>query len=253
MLLVLAYEHDVAARALVARWRSMGEDAGVLSIADLSEPGWVHAPGDGAAGRLVVEHRRIQTRDLRGVVTRVSCVTEGETSAIHPEDRLYAAAEMQAFLLAWLTSLPCPVLNRPSAQSLTGPARSMEQWAHRARRLKIPCHPIVRRSSFDERSELAPDAGAPRDEVVTVDVVGTRAFGLEAAGPLGRMAVALARDAGADLLRVTFTRPADGADSAAFAGANVWLDVAADAVAEAITERILGAGEVSPGAVAVSS
>jgi hypothetical protein len=38
------------------------------------------------------------------------------------------AAEMNAFLVAWLTSLTCPIFNRPTATSLCGPAWSVEHW-----------------------------------------------------------------------------------------------------------------------------
>ena len=37
-------------------------------------------------------------------------------------ERTYAMAELHAFTLSWLTSLPCPVRNRPDPSYLAGPA-----------------------------------------------------------------------------------------------------------------------------------
>jgi hypothetical protein len=48
------------------------------------------------------------------------------------EDREYVAAEMAAFLLAWLTELKCPVINRPSTTCLCGPGWSAAQWEQAA-------------------------------------------------------------------------------------------------------------------------
>ena len=46
MFVVLAYTHDSGARALVQRWRADGEEAALLTCADLSRPGWRYMAGE---------------------------------------------------------------------------------------------------------------------------------------------------------------------------------------------------------------
>jgi hypothetical protein len=159
---------------------------------------------------------------------------------VHPDDRQYAAAEMQAFLLAWLDSLECPVLNRPSPSNLSGPGWSTSQWVQRARRLGFAARPITQRAVFA--------ADAPSDNEnrvdgnsIAVDVVGQRAFLGGGREPMAnetalvQAALVLARDAGVELLRVYFERGSERAP--VFLEAGLWIDVAAERVAEALAER----------------
>ena len=55
-----------------------------------------------------------------------------EPTHIAAADREYVAAEMNAFLLCWLASLRCPVLNRPTTTCLSGPLWSEQHWVHAA-------------------------------------------------------------------------------------------------------------------------
>jgi hypothetical protein len=243
MLVVLAYAHDVGARALVQRWRAAGERAALLTCADLSLPGWRYVAGDPVAGSAVIDGQVLATRDIRAVITRIPAVGEAELAHVHEEDRSYAAAEMQAFLLAWLMSLQCPVLNRPSPSSLGGPSWSTAQWVQRARRLGLPARPVRQHIAF------VPDAPSDMEHRVDknstfVDVVGDRAFlaGGCAPGadesPLAAAAISLAREAGVELLRAYFARNSD--DSPVFLEAGAWIDVAAESVAEALLDRCGG-------------
>lgn len=237
MFVVLAYAHDVAARVLVQRWRAEGEEAALLTCADLSRPGWRHMVGE-KNGRAVIEGQPIATRDIRAVITRMPAVAEAELVHVHADDRRYAAAEMQAFLLAWLMSLECPVLNRPTPSNLGGPMWSTAQWVLRAQRLGIAARPVRQHAVY--KPDAAPRAEARVDADATpVDVVGARTFlagGCAAdEGRLARGAVALARDAGVELLRAYFAH--DAGPEPAFLDAGLWIDIAAQGVADAVIER----------------
>jgi hypothetical protein len=60
------------------------------------------------------------------------------------EERAYVAAEMMAFLVAWLASLNHIVLNRPSPLNLAGPGWCPERWLREARGVGLPVHTAIR-------------------------------------------------------------------------------------------------------------
>jgi hypothetical protein len=242
MLVILAYSHDRAAYALAERWRAAGEDAGVLTCADLSRRGWLHRPGYPDAGRAVVDDRIVPTAEIRAVVVRMPAVAEAEVMHVHEQDRTYAVAEMQAFLLAWLTSLQCPVINRPTTCNLGGPIWHVSEWVMRARRLGVAVRPVAWRSSSSDAFVEMPrrlDAS-----LRFVDIVGPRAFlvGGRAPGPaddaFAAAALMLARDAGVEVMRAYFDRTSDGAP--VFVEAGLWVDLDAASIADALTEYCLG-------------
>jgi hypothetical protein len=182
MIAVLASRLDPEARALVDA-RSAAE-AALLSAEDLGSPGWIFSPGDPADGMAVVEGRRVRTAVLRGVLTRRPAVVAAELVRIHPEDRSYVAAEMNAFLVAWLNALPCPVVNRPTPTSLCGPAWARIHWRAAAARAGIPWA-----------------EGASAGDAETVVVCGERVL-FAPDTSVAAAARALAREAGVSLLAV---------------------------------------------------
>ena len=240
MLVVLAYTHDVAARALVQRWRADGEQAALLTCGDLSRPGWRYVAGNAAAGYADVDGQVIATREIRAVITRIPAVGEAELAHVHEDDRAYAASEMQAFLLAWLSSLECPVLNRPSPSNLGGPLWSLAQWVQRARRLGVAARPVTHRAVYATDAPPVSDRRVDASSIL-VDVVGDRAFLAggrepgESEAPLVHAAVSLARDAGVELLRVYFEPGSE--QTPVFLEADLWIDIAADSVAGAVADR----------------
>jgi hypothetical protein len=242
MFVVLAYAHDAGARALVQRWCADGDDAALLTCADLSRPGWRYTGGM-AHGQAVIDGQLIATREIRAVVTRIPAVGEAELGHVHEDDRRYAAAEMQAFLLAWLMSLECPVLNRPTPSNLGGPLWSTAQWVRLARRLGLAAQPVRQRLvyppgvSYGTECRIDPNA-------IFVDVVGERAFLVGGRGPranehsLAQAAIALARNAGVELLRVYFVHGTE--QTPVFLEAALWIDIATESVAEALIDRCRG-------------
>jgi hypothetical protein len=165
------------------------------------------------------------------MVIRLPGVHERDLSHIVPEDRAYVAAEINAFLRFWLRELPCPMLNRPTPNGLTGPQWRHAQWVHSAARLGLPVLRSSRHVVFP-RACVA-EAGGPA-ESVAVTIVGGRHFG--AVDPvLAKQARCLADAAGVDLLDVHFTGP--DAD-ACFVRANPWPDISPPEVAAAVLDYL---------------
>ncbi len=135
MIAILASAYDTAARALVQAWRA--DDAVLVSARDLCTPGWVLDPLDDADGRFVAEGAPRPSDALRAVVVRRPAVAAEELPWIAAEDREYATAEINAFLVAWLSARACPVLNRPTPTSLCGPAWSQLHWQLAAARAGV--------------------------------------------------------------------------------------------------------------------
>lgn len=234
MLIVLASQYDVPAQVLVQRWAAHG--AVLLTPGDLCAPGWRYDEGPEEELRAVVGGMPLRAADLRGVYVRLPAVPETELSIIRAEERAYVAAEMTAFLLAWLTRLPCPVLNRPRATSLAGPAWRPEQWLHAAAREGLPVVSL-------HRSTSVPGTYVPREAPAQagsqVIVVGQACLG--EASPLGKhSARRLARAAGVEVLAVQLT---GSWDAPAVAGAHEFPDPGDPLVADALLHQLLEPGE----------
>ena len=214
--LVFAALGDAEARAFV----EARAESGVLLATprDLSREGWMFDPQAPEDARLRVGDRLLSPREISGALVRLIQVDPGELSWIAAQDRAYVAAEMSAFLLAFLTLLPVPAFNRPTSQALAGPFWPPERWRRLARGLGRPAARAPR--------AVVPGGPPPRtvEAAIRVHVVGPSYFGPP---ELRAGARALAQAAGAALLRLDF----DG--DGALLGAEPSIDLANPAVAEA--------------------
>jgi len=165
MLLILASKWDAQAAELCRPCCDMR----LLTPDDLSTEGWAFRPAHPNFGTVVADGLCIRTGEITGVFTRLPCVMPHELLRIKPEDRDYAAAEMQALLVAWLSTLPCPVVNRPTPGYLAGPAWGRERWIFEAARHGIP---VV---EFDRCDDDQADLSAPNSIVTVVgnEILGT--------------------------------------------------------------------------------
>jgi hypothetical protein len=232
LILVVAGRHDRRARSLVERWSGSG--ANLLTCEDLSVAGWRYTLNDPENSTVVIGAQSIAADEIAGVLTRLPYVPERELFRIAREDRRYVAAEMTAFLRSWLSTLPCPVLNRPVPTSLSGPGWCHEQWVHAAARLAIPVRTVRRRIAFRADAREA----EPVTPNATVTVVGERCLGT-ANSVLAAQARRLARAARVDLLSVRF---GGSEDELKLIGADAWPDTSSPEVADAILEYLTGGG-----------
>jgi hypothetical protein len=240
MLLVLASLYDQAAEALVARWH--GHGARLLTCRDLSDAGWRFDPEDARGALVSVGGEVSRASEIRGVLTRLPSVTPDELPHIAAADRDYVAAEMTAFLTAWLSSADFPVVNRPTPVCLMGPNWREEQWTYAALRADLRVRRTTRTLSLrSPREGFAEDlagGGLTEDELMTLTVVGGRCLGA-ADEALKARAMRLAGLAGVELLEVQFSR----GHEAAFVGAYLAPDVSSPDVADALLGHFLGVGE----------
>jgi hypothetical protein len=227
MLVIVASRHDREAISLARCWAADG--ARLLSAEDLSQPGWrfyTDAPDKSVA---VIGGTATPCREIAGVLIRRPCIIEAELAHIHSADRHYVAAEMNAFLFAWLVSLTCPMLNRPRDFYLLGPPWRPEQWIHAAAALGIATAPI-RRTVPANREDLS--AARP----VQVIVVAGRCFGADAAR-FASEATSLAAFVGAGLLGVIFENK-----GGALIGATLRPELSDPAVRNALRDYLAGSG-----------
>jgi len=175
----------------------------------------------------MIDGERVFPNEIDGVITRLPWVLPCDLPDIRPFEQEYVAAEINAFLLAWLVSLNCPLLNRPSAQCLSGRGWRSEMWVSKACTLGIPARAVHQSISLPVRSAVAEIE--PQD-AVTVTVVGDGVVGT-ANAVLKRHASRLAAAANVQLLSVRFDR---AARHALLLGASLWPDLSDPDVGEAI-------------------
>ena len=166
--------------------------------------------------------------DIAGVLVRLPWVYEHELGHIALADRAYAAAEMNAFLLTWLSELPCSILNRPTPQCLFGPSWRQEKWIYIAAQLGIPVTQMCRAADFSRDLHSNIQQSSPGSIAVTV--VGKRCLSC-ADQELTSHALRLALAANVELLTVFFTGSESGSK---FLGASLWPDITNEEIAEAI-------------------
>jgi hypothetical protein len=239
LIVVVASCHDQSAKDIVACWAN--QDVAILTCEDLSRSGWRHYSDDAAASTAVVAGQIVPFEQITGVLTRRPCVFEEELLHILPADRTYVASEMNAFLLSWLASLSCPVLNRPTATCLSGPNWRPEQWIATAAASGLPVRPAYRYISYPTNEtqkcggvEGEEESGAT--ELTELTLVGDQCFG-EGDELLVRRARRLAIAANVDLLGVRFYGRNAGA---AFGGVNLWPDLSDGRVAQAVLMYLQG-------------
>ncbi len=229
MILILASRRDAAARDLAARWSHV--DAAVVTCRDVCRPGW--QADERGAQTLCVDGRVIDAAEVEGVLGRVAYLMPDELSHLDPGDRPYAAAELSAFLVAWLAALDVPMLNRPTATCLSGPGWQPEQWMHAAASIGLDVLPMRRR---------VPDDRPPEDvDTVTVTVVADTCVGARD-DAMAAAALALARRAGTALVELAF---AAGTPAPTFVRMGMWPDVLRSDLGE-LALAALTAGRAHP-------
>lgn len=134
-LLLLARDDD---SAIGAFRRAMGNRVVHASIADLSCAGWRYVSGCPEEAIACADGRVIVSTQIAAVLCRIACVTSADLTMLHADDREYAAAEMTAFLRAWLDQFQCVRCNEPTWMSLAGPGWHPLHWTWLVSNLGMP-------------------------------------------------------------------------------------------------------------------
>lgn len=209
--------------------RLLRSDVVVLTPADLSQPGWCYRPGSGASV-IAAQGEVFDSSEVAAVITRLPWISHVDLQHIVTSDRDYVAAEMSAFLVAWLTELACPVANRPHPNCLCGPFWRHERWVFEAARASIAVEP-ARRAANADGGEYLPSNYHSQSSVT---VVGRRGFG-DPDEQLREQALRLARATGVETLTVNY---ADSGSGMRFFTANPWPCLEDDAIADALLEHL---------------
>jgi hypothetical protein len=228
MFVIVAGRHDHAAKTLLARWTD--KKAGLLTCDDLSVAGWRHYLAHDRVSTAVIGGTVVNVNEIEGVVSRLPYVPEDELTMISSPDRSFVASEMHAFLVSWLSSLECPVLNPPTPACLNGPNWRQEKWLHVAAKLGIPV--LWTHHRWGETSPIGATS-MNQTHVTVVTVVGDRSLGF-ADESLKMHAQELADQADVDLLRVWFNGSERGSSMVA---TDLWADVADPVIADAMLEH----------------
>lgn len=195
-LLLLARAGDPAARMLRQHAPHRLAHA---SIADLSCAGWRYESGRPEQASACAGGHVIPSEHIAAVMCRIAVVRPDELPHVHRDDRAYVAAEITAFLRAWLAQFAGLRFNEPTWRSLAGPGWHSFQWTWRVARIGIPVAELSRSPADVRRS---------RRETVVATVVGGDVFGLTDPTLLD-YSVRIARAAKAGLLAVTFVHDGD--------------------------------------------
>jgi hypothetical protein len=220
MRLLLAHDHDVAARELASRW---GDDAILLTPAELHDERMLLYVDIRGNARAEIPSRP----EVTSVLTRLGGVGPTDLWHVDQQDLNYAASELEAFLRAWLGAWTGPIVNRPSTTCLNGPGWRPEQWAVAATLAEFEVWPVHRRVALGG----VPDS-KPSPTLRRVTVVGDRWFG-PVREEVGRRLCALAADVGCSTLEAAL-------DEDVLAHLSAWPDVAAPDVAEALAVLLDG-------------
>lgn len=197
MILILAHEWDTATHALAGQW--VASLAKIVTPRHLSQPGWQYRAGNPDAFRFAIEGESGAVKNIQAIVSRMYWLSEYDLPHIQAADRGYVAAEMNAFLLAFLTEPQCPVVNLPSVNSLCSPFARPESWLKLAAQIGLPTKRLERTARFNQ--PILPNESNELKKIVTV--IGDDCFG-EQAELLFDWARRLAIAAKVQLLQVEF-------------------------------------------------
>lgn len=247
MLVILASQFDKSANDLVARWKD--HDAALLTSKDLSRRGWKYYSNQPQDSIAVVDNKQVSVKEITGVLTRLPYIYDLELSHIVASDRPYVAAEMMAFMVCWLSTLRCPVLNSPSMFCLTGPNWRHEQWVYAAAKAGIPTRPIFIKDELTSNNFKHGRYPIMQDTLsspppcslscTTITLVGDRCFGSPNDQNIVAKALSLAKMAGTDLLSLSFKY--DNTSQFFFVNADLCPSIVSSAdIEEAVLEYLQG-------------
>lgn len=157
MFLILSHFHDETASSVanVLASRHGAQSVKTIPAEQLAaQVGWSHRHGKaGVETNLrLSDSDTVSSHQISVVFNRVRHVPVPHFESSSKADRDYAAAEIHALVLSWLSSVNCPVVNRASVRGLGGANRSLAEWLLLAGRAGLP----TRRLRFTTNSRIFP-------------------------------------------------------------------------------------------------
>lgn len=101
----------------------------------------MHLRSDGTASSSSVTLKSVGPLDsasITGVINRIAFLPDGHLANVAATDRTYIQQELLAIWSSWISALPCTVLNRPTATSISGPMYHPAVWHHSAAAAGLP-------------------------------------------------------------------------------------------------------------------
>jgi hypothetical protein len=181
MILIIAEPFDTAAMWLASNlWQATKAPIRVVTPSQL-----VYAPV--ASHRLSTSHSEvtfaladgtlIKSAQLLGVINRMMVLPQAHLKHAAPDDQIYAQGELYAFVLGWLSTLGCPVLNLPAPESLCGPVHSEITMFHFAALAGLGFQPMTLSS---RKALTAPTEALPATTGIQIHIV----FDSQLIGPI---------------------------------------------------------------------
>lgn len=198
---------------------------------------WVHTLGDGGPPEFRVEladGRRIDSLEVSGAVNRIGYIPPVAMSRIDEADREYVAQELHAFFLSVLASLPGVVLNPATPRGLGGAWRHRSEWVALAAAAGLRTDPLRSSEMLTTQFDPPPVPAGPMAITVGGEIVDT---GLD--DDVVAACLLLAELAETPMLGIDFRIGADGEPVFVRANPRPPLEIAGDAVLDALSHRFL--------------
>jgi hypothetical protein len=154
----------------------------------------------------LADGRVIDASQIRGAVNRVlfpsTMINQAATPSDSDSDSDYIQAELHAFYLSWLKSLPGVVLNRPTATGLCGSWLHASEWALRAGRAGLTTRRYQQAArDSPEHCGIPPVADAEVRRVIAFD---GQVFGSPVPRDVANGCIKLAQEVETALLGIDF-------------------------------------------------
>ena len=145
MIVILCHPDDVAALWLSETLQQLGVDGVELVAVEqlvFSRRIVYHLSGDGDSGRIeLADGRVLRPETISGLVNRIQYLPTQHFANADPADRNYAAAELSAFVLAWINGVGGRVINPALPFALGGGGFQMPTLVQLASMAGLPTVP----------------------------------------------------------------------------------------------------------------
>ncbi|NNE54056.1 MAG: hypothetical protein HKN30_16840 [Sulfitobacter sp.] len=160
MLVFLCNPGDVMAGPFVAELRRRHRLAAqIITPQELVyAPDMQHLLGEAETYSAVTlkTHGTLENASITGLVNRVDFLPDAHLANVNAADRTYIQQELLAIWSSWISALPCPVLNRPTAISIAGPVYHPAIWHHYAAAVGLPVAQVIYDADLPDPQTPAP-------------------------------------------------------------------------------------------------